>query len=358
MRVVFKTPGLLDIRAFTMMGLTAKPNSTNPIGRFGTGLKYAIAVLLRHGASVSLYIDGVEYVFYLKELSFRGKALVQVLMRKRKGLMAKWQHVQLPFTTEYGKDWEMWQAFRELHSNTLDENGETYATRLWPTVEDSKGQTIITVDHGHFHEVFKSRNKIFLDPTKEPRDESAEVQVFNEPSKHIYWRGVRVYDLEKPSIYTYNILKDLELTEDRTAKSMFTVKNTIGTHVAESQNEEVIEAVISAKADHFEGQIDFDFVYGVPSDTFNKVVARHKHTGLYYRASVGSYYDRYAPKVPEVELGLHEEIIYQLNMAQTNGQVRLAKLLTRLSEAEIIEREPVAPALPNPAVEDDDDILF
>ena len=37
--IVHRTPGLLDPQAITVMGLSAKPNSTSPIGQFGTGLK-------------------------------------------------------------------------------------------------------------------------------------------------------------------------------------------------------------------------------------------------------------------------------------------------------------------------------
>lgn len=32
--IIFDTPGLLDRRALTVMGLSVKPNSRNPIGMF------------------------------------------------------------------------------------------------------------------------------------------------------------------------------------------------------------------------------------------------------------------------------------------------------------------------------------
>ena len=56
MPIVHSTPGLIDLRAFTTFGVNSKPNSKNPIGYFGTGLKYAVAVLARHKCPVTVWI--------------------------------------------------------------------------------------------------------------------------------------------------------------------------------------------------------------------------------------------------------------------------------------------------------------
>ena len=52
--VVHVTKGKLDLRSLSTFGLNAKPNTTNPIGYFGTGMKYAIAVLLRKHVSIEM----------------------------------------------------------------------------------------------------------------------------------------------------------------------------------------------------------------------------------------------------------------------------------------------------------------
>ena len=53
--VVFSTNGLIPLQAFTMFGLNAKPESKNPFGFFGTGLKIAIAVCLRMQQEVVIW---------------------------------------------------------------------------------------------------------------------------------------------------------------------------------------------------------------------------------------------------------------------------------------------------------------
>ena len=133
--VVFTTPGLIPLEAFTTFGVNAKPNSTNPFGYFGTGLKYAIAVCLRNGCKVVLWRGDIKYTFYVSTKDFRGKDFDFVRMKKETrnfaGLWAS-SYTQLPFTLELGKNWELWQAFRELETNTRDENG-------WTTLVDNPG---------------------------------------------------------------------------------------------------------------------------------------------------------------------------------------------------------------------------
>lgn len=58
--IIFHNPGELDIRAVTTFGLSVK-KSDNPIGQFGTGLKYAIAVALRHGCDVEICAGRERY---------------------------------------------------------------------------------------------------------------------------------------------------------------------------------------------------------------------------------------------------------------------------------------------------------
>ena len=106
---IFSTKGVLDLSVITTFGVNVKPNTDNPIGYFGTGLKYAIAVLLRHGIKITLYTNGQEYQFYTKEKDIRGKEFMVCRYRKT-GLLNKFSYHELPFTTEHGKNWELWKS--------------------------------------------------------------------------------------------------------------------------------------------------------------------------------------------------------------------------------------------------------
>lgn len=274
--VAFVTPGLIDIRAFTTFGVNAKPNTSNPIGYFGTGLKYAIAVLCRIGASPRLFIGQDEYQFYTRAEKFRDKQYTMVRMRRRKWSLTRSTHHALPFTTELGKDWEVWQAFRELESNTRDERGETH---LWEDPWEARGRpghTLFIVENEAFVQAFLDRDTTFLPGGLSVREDSARVQVLDRPSKHIYYRGLRVADVPKPTIYTYNFLSEQTLTEDRTLKWPHMPRADLARHVVSSQDEKLIEALLTAPSTNWEHGLEFDYQNEAPSDAFHQIMARRR----------------------------------------------------------------------------------
>ena len=282
--VVFQNQGLIDIRAFTVMGINSKPNSDSPIGFFGTGLKYAIAVLVREGMSPVLWIGGDKYTFTARREKFRDKDFDFIRMKTEKRHWFKPQYTSLPFTTELGKNWKLWQAFRELESNTRDENGSTFLVDSQPKlggglIEALDNTTTFIVEGDAFVDVFNNMDDIFLAPTDlnwVSKDTSVEILYGDSP--YLYFRGLRVKDFPEPkrSKYTYNILEKTELTEDRTVKYEFEVMRAIARHVSQSDDEAFIEDMITAPKEFWEHELSFDYIGRAPSETFKRVLARNK----------------------------------------------------------------------------------
>lgn len=309
----FVTDGLIDLRAFTTFGFNAKPNSPNPIGFFGTGLKLATAVIARLGCKMTVMIDGVQHEFYTKETSFRGKTFQQIRMRKRKGLMARWQYQEMPYTTELGKNWEPWQVFRELESNTRDENGKTFIIEdeephgMSFLNDDHRGKTVIIIDEPSVVKCYDEMDTIFLPEGLELRTETNRCQAFNVGSKYLFYRGMRVVELNKPSAFTYNIKAEQRLTEDRTLYN-WSAAWEARQLIMESTDEDFVEQIVKLEDEKFwEGHIEFDDAYAVSSETFRKVVSRRKRSGGYLLPRVGSFYDRYyvaEPEDPDVTITL------------------------------------------------------
>lgn len=309
-QVVFDTPGLLDLNAITTFGINSKPNSENPIGFFGTGLKYAIAVLVRSGCEPVLWIDNTRYVFYVKEEQFRNKTFSFVYMRK--GNVSKWftaEH-KLPFTTELGKNWDLWQAFRELHSNTLDESGST-SCDVRPhsgTGQPPRGNTRILVADDAFAEVYDNRDDIFLPEALTAYTYlDGDVQYFKGPSDYIYYRGLRVYDLPKSSVVTYNILSPVTLTEDRTLKNPGHADSKIMELLTHSKDREFISDILAAGVDTYEGSLNFNNVWQTPSEEFREIVTTfHKAQKAHnYNVAINptahTFVEPYMPKAPVVK---------------------------------------------------------
>jgi len=219
--LVFQNNGVLPIEGFTTFGMSAKPGSTNPIGKFGTGLKNAVAIILRLGGTITVWRGLEEYVFYTKDVEFRGKTFSKVRMKRRKGLLP-WKYEALPFTTELGQHWEPWMAFRELEANTRDEDGgsTTFIGTDGPLeFLPREGTTLIAVDCEEIDDAYRDIDNIFL-PEQTPLFEDDSVRIFEGENNHIFYRGMRVTDTRKPTLYTYE-MKHVYLTEDRTSMNTF-----------------------------------------------------------------------------------------------------------------------------------------
>lgn len=273
--VVFKTPGKLDLRSITKFGLNAKPATETPIGYFGTGLKYAVAILARHRIPMTFYIDGKKWTIDIQETQFRGKAFNSLQLRHHSRFVGG-KTIDLPFTTELGKTWEIWQAFRELESNTRDEKGMTLISGDGDHTAGNgltifNHSTVIVVESEAFVQEYLDRNKTFLPDGLTQREGSEDVQVFDRPSNCIYYRSIRVLDLEESerSELTYNILRDMELTEDRTLKSKWHAQYYIANAISKKTDSAVLKKVIAAPAKTFEHGLSF---YDPPTKEFLDVV--------------------------------------------------------------------------------------
>jgi hypothetical protein len=217
--VSFVTPGLIPIESFTTFGINSKPKTDNPLGKFGTGLKYSVAVILRLGGTIRVNIGLTEYVFYTKKTDFRGKTFDTVRMKKRIGLNP-WRYEKLPFTTELGGHWEPWMAMRELESNTIDEGGYSVEDESTPGVGNNR--TIISVHNcDDFTEAYQSKDRYFLDLSQKPLWEDDTLQIFAGENDGIFYRGLRVTDTRAPTLMTYNFKNSVTLTEDRSSKYPF-----------------------------------------------------------------------------------------------------------------------------------------
>lgn len=265
-RIIFETKGKLDLRAITTFGCNAKPNTNSPIGFFGTGLKYAISVLLRNEQSVELVTGGKRYTFGLREKTFREKPFSIPVITTSGG-----KTKELPFTTELGKNWELWQAFRELFSNTLDENGFCAKYEI-EEPDYNKSCTYFIVSGDNFAQEYdRCFTHTFLQEGLETRSVGAGVQIIDRESKAIYYRGVRVAELRKPSLFTYNILSPITLTEDRTAKHVYEAEIAIVNQIISLSERDTLNRILNAEKESWESQLDFSYCWQICSPEFISV---------------------------------------------------------------------------------------
>lgn len=278
MTVLFNNNSELPIECISTFGVSVKENE-HPIGYFGTGLKYAVAVLLREGCDVTMYIGGKEYAFSKRQGEIRGKQFEFIDMNGQ----------PLPFTTELGKNWQLWQAYRELYSNCMDEKGfvvgEEYEYQPDARCRDSG--TSIKVDGEAFDEIHAKRGEFIL--LSEPKHVMGEVEVHESEEPGIFYKGIRV--LTMPTRYSYNITSDLTLTEDRTA-SQWDVEFAITGALTTCNNINAIADILSIdeEAGYHEPKLNYS-KYVRPSEEFMKLIAQLKKKP--HNAS--TYYSHWEP---------------------------------------------------------------
>lgn len=249
MTIHIHNPGHLDLAAITTFGISAKPGSS-PIGFFGTGLKYAIAVTLRLGGRLMI-INNHEFIsFEVAKAAFRDKEFdfIDMTVESPSGTTT----TRLPFTTELGKTWEPWQALREFICNAMDEGGAVV-----PCVQ--QGGVNFVLDCPEYEPLAANHYRdIFLDTSvRDPILDTPNLEVYPMQSSRLYYRGVRVYDLEVPAYMTYNIKGTLELTEDRTVKSIYSAKQKLAMELSEKGNTATTKILCRAKDGTFEAILDY-----------------------------------------------------------------------------------------------------
>jgi hypothetical protein len=254
MYVIFENPGEIDPLAIRTFGVSVKEGD-NPIGFFGTGLKYALAILLRTGHQVSMQAGELTLAFGTKEAAIRNQPFNLITMDGE----------PMGFTDAVGKTWEVWMAYRELYCNCKDEGGTVFVADVLPTPQ--QGVTRVIVAGDAFRQEHNNRSSFII--TGEPWLKLDNCEVYDGESTGIFYRGILVHRLPKGEVsrYTYNITERVDLTEDRTAKYAFMFPSMIAGSVMTANDETYLREVLALDQRYFEHQFDFRSAWGNPKPT-------------------------------------------------------------------------------------------
>lgn len=240
--ISFLNQGEIDIRAIKIFGVCSK-ESENAIGYFGTGLKYALAILLRENQQVKIHIGLETYVFSTIKSKIRVDEFNIITMNGE----------ELGFTTDLGKTWDLWQAYREVFCNMLDEGG-TYETG---TVEPRAGWTIVEVTGDKFRDIHDKRQAFILET--EPILKLNNLHIHSGSTDQEFYRGLRVSPkaLNFPTLFTYNVQEHVDLTEDRTLKYAFEHRSWVLIGIMQITDFSLLQQILCAPIGTYESGLDF-----------------------------------------------------------------------------------------------------
>lgn len=251
--IIFENKGEIDIRAIKTFGVSVKQEGA--IGFFGTGLKYAISILLREGHEITIFSGLNRYDFTKKTIQVTGRDFEIVCMNDD----------ELGFTTETGKTWKLWQAMRELYCNCTDEGGKPFRDDC-AEVKGAEGVTRVFVQGQEFENLFDNIDVFIL---QSPPDIATNYcDIYLKPTHTAFYKGVRVKDDMGHCLVTYNIKNQIDLTEDRTVKYSFQVERSVENAIVSLNDRGLIERLICAPERTFEQALSFSNTTAKPSNEF------------------------------------------------------------------------------------------
>lgn len=276
MKVNFITPTRISLIDITSMGDSSKRGDDTTIGQFDSGLKYAIAILLRNDVKFSIHVQGEpkihehweedtteEYTFgtyvyrcdntgkekelievHCKNTPHGGECMNQFDMREPSG-EESWS-IPTGFAKALGYNWELWMSLRELYSNMMDEGGHIGSY----FIEDGIEGTVMSLEFDEdspFGEIWKHRH-LYINEAAPRFEISRSVEALSNPEGflRIYKQNILVYKDEKvPSRYAYNI-RFGEIDERRILTQLHGAATRIAESILTTDNEDFIREIITS----------------------------------------------------------------------------------------------------------------
>jgi hypothetical protein len=260
--IVFENAGEIDPVAIATFGISVK-ECDSPIGFFGTGLKYALSILLRSEHVVLVQSGLKQHEFGLREVEVRGEKFSLVTMDGQ----------DLGFTTRLGVTWKTWQAYRELHCNCADEGGRVYEAASAPEPEAGSTRVIVTGDE--FAEAHDACGTFILQ-SRPTRVLGHGVEVHPGPGRGFFFKGILVHEFQRQAKHVYNLTRGVDLTEDRTAKFPNWDVGVIAAAIRESDDDVFVREMLLLPDVYMEGGV-LDYCNGnggspKASDAFMRTV--------------------------------------------------------------------------------------
>lgn len=284
----FSNPGQIDVRCITTMGVNVKQSGS--IGYFGTGLKYAIAVLLREGQSIDIWSGSTCYSFWAEETWIKDKRFDIVQMSSSEGPV-----VSLGFTTDLGRNWTLEHAYREIYCNCKDEHGLPEVAEHRTRLLGEAGWTTIRLAGEAIWQQHQQRRSLILDPGRKPIWSSSSLEIYHGSSNRLYYRGIAAQDGDKRYKFTYNFVCDMQLSEDRELVSYY-ANSKLAAELLLCDDEAIVETAFEDK-ESLEASNTYLTWHSSPSPTFLAVAERLMHRNpIDCPQYVSSLFRQYSPE--------------------------------------------------------------
>jgi len=215
-----QSKGEIDINAFTLLGASTKREDKTKIGFFGSGLKYAIASLLRNNIEFKIFSGETEVAFAIKNIKFRDNDFNKIVINGIETSMTD---------TMGGNDWdEAFAPIREIYSNALDED-EGATIKITENITPQSSFTKIYIQAtNEMQDLYDNFNMYFLFKRSDVmfKNDFGAVYPATNNKMRLFRKGILCFSSESTAFFHYNSSK-FDINESRVIKDEWYAKRDI-----------------------------------------------------------------------------------------------------------------------------------
>ena len=248
--ILFRNDGEIDPNALKLLGASTKRNDSSKIGFFGSGLKYALAYLLRKGVETRIFSGNTEIKLSTKRSQFRDQSFDVICVNGS----------ETSLTTSMGIDWKGWFAVREIYCNAIDEGGCSILTIEADSnnLNTEIGETRIYVEETQELAEVMSNFSYYFAVKREAIYTDGHLRVLRGigSNANLYRKGIRCSDMRFRSLFDYDF-KNIQINESRVIPYTWIATDIIAKSLKECIDKEIIRKLLSLCTDHKEDSDDF-----------------------------------------------------------------------------------------------------
>lgn len=243
--IEFTNKGEVPVNAFKLLGASSKRGDDSKIGYFGTGLKYALAVLLREDIKFKIYSGEQEIKIGTRKTKFLDQVVTVITVNGEK----------TSITLEAGINWETWFAIREIYSNTVDESG---TMKTSDKIEPKNNTTKIYIEGGDkLKNLFENWSDYFSNKRLVISGEKNKVLQKTTTERLILFRkGIRAYTNRTKSVFDYDVDK-VKINESRVVENDYEARQRAAEALAQCNDTQALEHFIHSSSEVYEKQPEF-----------------------------------------------------------------------------------------------------
>jgi hypothetical protein len=254
-----------------LLGASTKRNDSGKIGFFGSGNKYAIATLIKHGIKFYIFSGDKKIDIATEDIVFRDMTFKKILIDGQ----------ATSLTTDMGPLWEPWMAVREWVSNSIDEGAYNVVAGT-ENVAGREGYTRFFVEHDpSISEMIENWNSYFTFDREDAITQNADGKIFPQIDENnnivLYRKGIRVFfDTGMTSLYQYD-LTSYVINESRLIDSVHKAECQTCMFLSKTSDVSVARKIL-AKAfieDHWEARLPWRWGCSSLNSTWRTAIDNH-----------------------------------------------------------------------------------